>query len=131
MSVRYRMSSEKSKIFIIALSMVQYALTAQVVETVNFLLISTYFGARIIAYHLNLRRSSPRTVCGTHTIKDNPLLHRTHGPVSDEKLATCQHLLISFFVYIHSLTRLSTFDRMNLRINCPRGLTRVTRSIIN
>ena len=63
------MSSEKSEIFIIALSMVQYALTAQVVETVNFLLISTYFGARIIAYHLNLRRSSPRTVCGTHTIK--------------------------------------------------------------
>ena len=30
------MSSEKSEIFIIALSMVQYALTAQVVETTIF-----------------------------------------------------------------------------------------------
>ena len=36
---------------------------------VNFFLISTYFRARIIAYHLYLRRLSPRTVWGTHTIK--------------------------------------------------------------
>ena len=46
---------KKVKHLLLHSQMVQYALTAQVVETVDFLLISTYFGARIIAYHLNLK----------------------------------------------------------------------------